>query len=100
MNGEREEHENVCVCSCMRAPHCAPACLHMFSCVYSVCLCTFRSYANNIKGSCTAGITKNTEGQRGRRSLSPSARLAESSNKTECAGSGCVCLHWIRSVRG
>ena len=65
------------------APHSAPTCLHMFSCVYLVCFCTFRSYANNIKGSCTAGITKTLRGEEGG-GVSPSARLAESSNKTEC----------------
>lgn len=61
MNGERVEH----VCVCALAPHRAPACLHMFSCVYNVCFCTFRSYANNIKGSCTAGITKTLRGREG-----------------------------------
>lgn len=61
----------VCECVCVRAcvnvcaPRCAPACLHMFSCVYNVCFCTFRSYANNIKGSCTAGITKTLRGKEG-----------------------------------
>lgn len=68
MNGERVEHENVCVCVCacmhVCVSHCTATCLHMFSCVYNVCFCSFfRSYANNIKDSCTAGITKRLRGR-------------------------------------
>lgn len=63
MNGERVEHENVCVR--VHPPRCAPACLYMFSHVYNVCLCSFHSYANNIKDSCTAGITKTLRGKQG-----------------------------------
>lgn len=74
----------------MCVPH-MPA--HVLLCV--LCLCTFRTYANNIKCCCTAGITKTL-----RRSGSPSARLDEFSSKCECASSSCLCLLWIRPARG
>lgn len=57
---------NACVHACVRASVCAlcmPA--HVSPPVDNVCFCTFRSYANNIKGSCTAGITKTLRGRDG-----------------------------------
>lgn len=51
MNGEREESVRLCV---YVAPY-VPA--HVFLCVQCM-RCTFRSYANNIKGPSTAGITE------------------------------------------
>lgn len=63
MNGGGEERVCMCMHACFHlcAPHCAPACLHMFSSV-SYVFCTICSYANNIKGSFTAGMSKTHRG--------------------------------------
>ncbi len=74
---EKGRSMRMCVCMCASVHACVCISLHrympahVFLCVQCVFLHFFCSYANNIKDSCTAGITKRLRGQRGRRSLSP-----------------------------
>lgn len=64
MNGKGEERVSVCVCThasvCTSLCPCMPA--HVFLCVQCV-FCTICSYANNIKSSFTAGMTKTLRGE-------------------------------------